>query len=188
MSHPAKRLLTPEEYLAIERQADSRSEYFAGEMFAMVGASRTHNRIVTNLVINLGNQLRSGPCNIYSTDLRVRVPETGLYTYPDVIVTCGEEQFDDDFQDVLLNPILVIEVLSTSTEAYDRGKKFEHYQTIESLAEYVLVTQERPRVEKYVRQKDGQWPYSEFRLRSDSVDLVSIDCRLALEDIYLKVA
>ena len=127
MATDPKTLLTEEEYLAAERQAEFRSEYFAGEMFAMTGATRQHNRIVTNLVARLDEQLREGPCNVYANDLRVKVESTGLYTYPDVIVTCGQEKFADDVFDILLNPLVIIEVLSDSTEAYDRGKKFEHY-------------------------------------------------------------
>src|SRR5215207_6350571 len=138
MSSNPKTLLSEEEYLAIERQAEFRSEYVAGEMFAMAGASRRHNRTVTNLVVALDNQLRARPCNVYSNDMRVKVQSTGLFTYPDVVVTCGEERFADGEMDVLLNPVVIVEVLSDSTEAYDRGKKFESYQSIESLKEYVL--------------------------------------------------
>ena len=114
-------MLTEEQYLAIERRAESRSEFYNGEMFALAGASRRHNMEVTNLVIALGTQLRYRPCNVYSNDMRVRVTNTGLFTYPDVVVTCGEEEFADDEQDTLLNPLVIFEVLSDSTEAYDRG-------------------------------------------------------------------
>jgi Uma2 family endonuclease len=149
-------VLTEDEYLAIERLAEFRSEFYNGEMFALAGASRRHNRIVTNLVIALGTQLRYRPCNVYSNDMRVRVANTGLFTYPDVVVTCGEEEFADDEQDTLLNPLVIFEVLSDSTEAYDRGKTFEHYQSIESLSTYVLVAQDAPRIERYVGQDDGR--------------------------------
>jgi Uma2 family endonuclease len=151
-----KTLLTENEYLAIERRAESRSEFYNGEMFALAAASRRHNMEVTNLVIALGTQLRYRPCNVYSNDMRVRVANTGLFTYPDVVVTCGEEEFADDEQDTLLNPLVNFEVLSDSTEAYDRGKTFEHYQSIESLSTYVLVAQDAPRIERYVRQDDGR--------------------------------
>jgi Uma2 family endonuclease len=182
--HKAK--LTPEEYLAIERKAEQRSEYFDGEMFAMVGASRRHNRIVTNLVAGLDNQLRERPCNVYSSDMRVKVSSTGLYTYPDVVVTCGEELFDDSHNDTLLNPIVIIEVLSESTEAYDRGKKFEQYQQIETLSEYLLVAQDHRRVEQYIRQESNQWLYSTAHDPGDIVKLNSINCELLIEDIYSK--
>ena len=184
--HP-KTFLTEEEYLAIERQAEFRSEYFAGEMFAMAGASRRRNRIVTNLVAALDNQLRARPCNVYANDMRVKARSTGLYTYPDVVITCGEESFADEENDVLLNPLVIIEVLSDSTEAYDRGKKFENYQSIASLTEYLLVSQSSQRVEQFVRQNSRNWLYSETHEAGDAIKLQSIECELKLADIYLKV-
>ena|SRR2546421_1724796 len=187
MSSNPKTLLTEEEYLALERQAEFRSEFLAGEMFAMAGASRRHNRIVTNLVAALDNQLRARPCNVYSNDMRLKVQSTGLFTYPDVVVTCGEERFADGANDVLLNPLVIIEVLSDSTEAYDRGKKFENYQQIESLKEYLLVSQHSQRVEQFVRQNSKNWVYSESHEAGESIKLQSIECELKLEDIYLKV-
>jgi Uma2 family endonuclease len=155
VSSDPKTLMTEEQYLATERRAGSRSEFYNGEMFAMAGASRRHNRIVTNLVAAFDNRLRELPCNVYSNDMRVKTPNTGLFTYPDLVVTCGEEVFVDDEQDTLLNPLVIFEVLSDSTEAYDWGKKFENYQGIESLSTYVLVAQDARRVERYVRQGDG---------------------------------
>ena len=187
MSSNPKTFLTEEEYLAVERLAGFRSEYLAGEVFAMVGASRRHNRIVTNLVVALDNQLRARPCNVYSNDMRVKVQSTGLFTYPDVVVTCGEEKFADGEHDTLLNPLVVIEVLSDSTEAYDRGKKFENYQSIESLKEYLLVSQTSQRVEQYIRQIGRNWMYSEAHEFGDTIAIQSIECELNLEDIYLKV-
>ena len=187
MASNPKTLLTPEEYLATERRAGMRSEYFAGEVFAMAGASRRHNRIVSNLVIRLGVQLDDSPCNIYANDMKVRVSRTGLFTYPDVVVTCGEESFADEERDVLLNPLLVIEVLSDSTEAYDRGKKFWHYQQIESLAEYVLVSQDVCKVERYVRQADGRWLYSKADAPEDVMTFDAINCGVSLKDIYARV-
>lgn len=187
MASNPKTLLSEEEYLAVERQAEFRSEYLAGEMFAMAGASRRHNRVVTNLVAALDNQLRERPCNVYSNDMRVKVQGAGLFTYPDVVVTCGEERFADGENDVLLNPMVIVEVLSASTEAYDRGKKFESYQSIESLKEYILVSQESPRVERFVRQGGRNWIYSEAHEPGERVIIQSIECELKLEDIYLKV-
>ena len=187
MSSNPKTFLTEEEYLALERQAEFRSEYFGGEMFAMVGASRRHNRIVTNLVVALDNQLRARPCNVYSNDMRVKVQSTGLFTYPDVVVTCGEERFADGENDILLNPLAIVEVLSDSTEAYDRGKKFEGYQSIESMKEYLLVSQHSQRVEQFVRQSGKNWIYSETHEPSETIKIQSIECELKLEDIYLKV-
>jgi Uma2 family endonuclease len=181
-------LLTEEQYLAIERRAESRNEFYNGEMFALAGASRRHNMVVTNLVISLGTQLRGSPCNVYSSDMRVRVTNTGLYIYPDVVVTCGEEGFADDEQDTLLNPLVILEVLSESTEAYDRGKKFEHYQNIGSLSTYVLITQDAPRIERYVRQEDGRtWVYTETHEAESAVGIEAIGCDLRLEDVYAKL-
>ncbi len=187
MSSNPKTLLTEEEYLALERQAEFRSEFLAGEMFALAGASRRHNRIVTNLVTALDVQLAARPCNVYSNDMRVKVQSTGLYTYPDVVVTCGEEKFADGENDVLLNPLVIAEVLSDSTEAYDRGKKFESYQGIESLKEYLLVAQKSRRVEQFVRQDVKNWLYSEAHEPGETIKLQSIGCELRLEDIYRKV-
>jgi Uma2 family endonuclease len=188
MSSDPKTLLTVEEYLAIERRAEFRSEFHRGEMFAMAGASRRHNMVVTNLVITLGTQLRDRPCNVYSNDMRVRVANTGLFTYPDVVATCGEEEFADDEQDTLINPLVIFEVLSDSTEAYDRGKKFEHYQNIGSLSTYVLVTQDAPRIERYVRQDGGRaWVYTETHEADSVVRFDAIGCDLRLEDVYAKL-
>lgn len=188
MSSQPKSLLTPEEYLALERRAELKSEYFAGEMFAMAGASRRHNLIAANIIRVLGNQLLERTYNVYPSDMRVKISKVGKYTYPDIVVACGEEQFEDDQKDTLLNPVVVIEILSESTEAYDRGKKFEHYQYLASLSEYLLITQDPYRVEQYVRQSDRTWTYLEFHNVEDTVRLRTIDCELALKDIYVKVA
>jgi Uma2 family endonuclease len=188
MSSIPKTLLTEEEYLAIERQAEFRSEFYNGEMFALAGATRRHNRIVTNLVAALDNQLRERPCNVYSSDMRVRIQSTGLFTYPDVVVTCGEEMFVDDGQsDILLNPTVIIEVLSDSTEAYDRGKKFGQYQSIDSLNAYILVAQHSARIEQYVRQESGTlWTYSEAHKIGETIRIEPIECDLKLADVYSK--
>jgi Uma2 family endonuclease len=187
LSSQRKTLLTPEEYLAIERKSETRNEYFAGEVFAMVGASKRHNLITANLIRVLGNQLINRPCNVYPSDMRVKVSATGKYTYPDVVVACEEELFDDEEKDTLLNPVVIIEVLSESTEAYDRGKKFEHYQQTVSLTEYLLVAQEPYRVEQYVRQSNREWRYSEYHNAEDTVSISVINCELALKDVYAKV-
>lgn len=179
--------LTPEEYLAIERQAETRSEYLDGEMFAMTGGSRWHNLIVTNLSRELSSRLKERPCEVYSNDQRVRIPATGLYTYPDLVVTCGEPRFDDEQLDTLLNPTLIVEVLSPTTEAYDRGKKFEHYQSIESLSTYVLVSQAAPRVEHFLRQEDNRWLLTVVTGLEGVVVLPSIQCELRMAEVYDKV-
>jgi Uma2 family endonuclease len=187
MSYRRKPLLTTEEYLAFERGIEIKHEYFAGEIFAMVGASKRHNLITANVIRVLGNQLVERPCNVYPSDMRVKVRSTGKYTYPDVVVACFEEEFDDAEKDTLLNPVVIIEVLSESTEAYDRGKKFEQYQQIESLIEYILITQEPYRVEQYVRQSNREWRYSEYHNAEDIVRISVIGCELALTDVYIKV-
>lgn len=185
-SQPQKRL-TSAAYLTLERKAESKSEYFAGEMFAMAGASRRHNLIVANIIRVLGNQLLERPCNVYPSDMRVKISKLDKYTYPDVVVACGEERFEDEYHDTLLNPQIIVEVLSDSTEAYDRGKKFEHYQYLDSLAEYLLVAQDSPRIERYVRQDDKTWTYTESHHLEETVLLTTIDCTLPLKDVYAKV-
>ena len=161
MSSERKTRLSPEEYLALERKAEVRSEYLDGDMVAMSGGSREHNLIVTNLVSELRLQLKGRPCEVYPSNMRVKVSATGLYTYPDVVVVCGEPTFEDESVDTLLNPTLIIEVLSDSTEAYDRGGKFAHYRKLASLMEYVLIAQTKPHVEYYVRQPDNRWLLAE---------------------------
>ncbi|HEX7314373.1 MAG TPA: Uma2 family endonuclease [Pyrinomonadaceae bacterium] len=188
MSYQRKSLITPEEYLAIERKSEIKNEYYAGDVFAMVGASKQHNLIAANVIRVLGNQLVDRPCNVYPSDMRVKVSATGKYTYPDVVVACEEELFDDAEKDTLLNPVLIVEILSESTEAYDRGKKFEQYQYIESLTEYLLITQEPYRVEQYVRQSNREWRYSEYHDADDEVTINIIGCRLPLKDVYAKIA
>jgi Uma2 family endonuclease len=187
MSSQRNTLLTPDEYLAFERKSEVKHEYFGGEVFARSGASKRHNLITANLIRVLGNQLLNRPCNVYPSDMRVKVSATGKYTYPDVSVACEEEKFDDAEKDTLLNPVVIIEVLSESTEAYDRGKKFEQYQHIESLTDYLLVAQEPHRVEQYVRQSNREWRYSEFHDAGDVVKISVIGCELALKDVYAKV-
>ena len=154
-------------------------------MFALAGAKRNHNLIVHNINGGLWNQLRDRPCEVYSNDMRVRVQSTGLYTYPDVVVVCGEPQFEDEVTDTLLNPVLIIEVLSESTEGYDRGKKFEHYRHIPSLQEYVLISQDRCKIEKFLKQKE--WTLFEESSLESAMELPSIQCSLKLSEVYDKV-
>ena len=187
MSSQAQQRYTPEEYLALERQAQRKSEYYAGEIFTMASASRWHNLIVTNVIGELRSQLKGRPCTTYPSDMRVKISPTGLYTYPDVTVVCGEAWFEDHQQDTLLNPTLIVEVLSESTEAYDRGGKSAHYRKLESLMEYVLITQTKPHIEHYVRQPDNRWLLAEADSLPAAVHLPSIDCHLALAEVYDKV-
>lgn len=184
MSTVEKRLLTPPEYLAKERRADYRSEFYRGEMFAMSGASWEHTLIKDNLAGEVRNQLRDGPCRVVTSDLRVKVLATGLYTYPDVVIVCDEPQFEDDVFDTLLNPRVIVEVLSDSTEKYDRGEKFAQYRQLPSVQEYVLVAQDRPLVERFVRQADDSWLLTAFDNVSQTLALESVPVRVSLMDIY----
>lgn len=185
-SQLAPRWIEPEEYLEAERAAETKSEYFNGRIFAMAGASRLHTVVCVNLTREVSSQLKGRPCETYVQDLRVRVENTGLYTYPDIAVVCGKPQLADGHNDVLLNPTLIIEVLSPTTEAYDRGDKFAHYRRLDSLREYVLVAQDRARIERYVR-RDEAWILTEFSSLDEIVFLESIDCSLTLREVYDKV-
>jgi len=153
-------------------------------MFAMAGASWAHTLIKDNLARVAGNQLQSGPCRVLTSDLRVKINATGLYTYPDVVIVCDEPQFEDNMFDTLLNPRVVVEVLSESTEKYDRGTKFAHYRQLPSVQEYVLVDQDRPLVERYVRQDDATWVLTVFSDLKQMYAFGSIDVQVALADIY----
>jgi Uma2 family endonuclease len=170
----------------LERKAPFKSEYFDGCITAMSGASREHNRIAGNLYRKISDQLENGPCEAFIGDLRVCVNPTGLYTYPDVTVVCGEAQFQDDEVDTLLNPTVIVEVLSPTTESYDRGAKFEHYRRLASLKEYVLVSQGQVLVERFIRQGDD-WLRSAQDHLDDTLSLTSIDCSVSLRDIYSRV-
>jgi Uma2 family endonuclease len=187
MPSQARRKLTEAEYLALERRSEVKHELVDGTMVAMAGASPTHVLIVTNLVIALGNQLKDRECTVYASDLRVKIQKSGRFTYPDVAVVCGRIELGTEQQDVLLNPRVLIEVLSDSTKNYDRGEKFEHYRSIPSFTEYLLVAQDRHHVEHHVRQRDGRWLLEETDSIADSVVLESIECRLELAEIYAKV-
>ena len=187
MSSIPKHFLNAEEYLAFERRSQFRSEFYQGEMFAMTGASRKHNLITLNIARRISEALDNRPCETYSNDMRVKVSLSGLYTYPDVVATCESPQFEDDFVDTLLNPQAIVEVVSESTESYDRGKKFAHYRRIPSLKDYLLVSQDRVMVEHYMREPNNRWLLTEISQLEESVNLLSIDCRLRLADIYAKV-
>lgn len=187
MSSQPQRRWTADEYLALERSAERRSEFLDGEIFTIAGASRRHALIVSNLVGELRAALADRRCLVFSSDLRLRVTPTGLYTYPDVMVACGNVEFADEQEDTLLNPALIIEVLSPSTEDWDRGGKFGHYRTIESVREYLLVEQQRPHLELYTRQTDGRWVFSETGPTSSNIELASLGLTLAIDAIYAKL-
>ena len=200
MAPPAAQTrLTPEEYIAFERKAppDSeiiRYEYLNGELIAMSGASRIHNLIAGNIYVALYLQLRGGECEIYMNEMRVSAPVTSSYFYPDVVVY-EEPRFEDDVFDILLNPIIVVEVLSPSTEAYDRGEKFSHYRHLASLQEYLLVSQDKVLVERYRRPQKHEtapvtakdWIFTAFQALEDILPLTAIQCELPLQEIYERV-
>lgn len=188
MSVPASKRLTEQEYLRRERSAPSRSEFLNGEVFAMAGASEAHILITLNVAAELRGQLRGGPCRVYASDMRVKVAAIGLYTYPDVAVVCGDRQFEDGRRDTLLNPTVIVEVLSPSTEAYDRGEKFAHYRRLETVQEYLLISQDRQRLEHFVRQPAGlDWLFSEHSDLNAAVNIPAISCSLSLAVIYEQV-
>jgi Uma2 family endonuclease len=179
--------LTPEQYLEIDRASESRNEYYKGRMWAMSGGSYRHAVIIASLSRALGNALDSGPCGVTSSDVRICAAADGLYTYPDIMVVCGEPEFADGRTDTLLNPTLVIEVLSPSTEGYDRGLKFAQYRRIESLEEYALVSQTEPRVEVFRRQEGGHWLLSEFVGLEAVAHFNSVDAGVSLARIYNRI-
>src|ERR1700704_4212609 len=188
MSQQIKSYVSPEEYLRLERQSESKSEDVNGEIFAMTGASRKHNLVAGNIFGELRQQLKGRQCEAYMGDMRVKVTATGLYTYPDVVVVCGEPKFEDEYVDTLLNPTLLVEVLSQSTERYDRIAKSSYYRTLDALAEHLLVAQDEVRLEQYFKQPNGQWLLFESTSLDGVVKLPSINCSLALRDVYDKVS
>jgi Uma2 family endonuclease len=177
---------TAEDYLKLERSASYKSEFHDGQIYAMTGASRKHNLITVNIAGELRSQLKKRPCEAYINDMRVKAAEAPSYHYPDITVVCGKPQFEDGQMDTLLNPTLLIEVLSPSTEAYDRGGKFAHYRKIPTLREYLLVMQDQPSIERYQRQGEV-WILSEAVGLEASVPMESIDCILSLREVYDKV-
>jgi len=186
MAMPAALTHTPEEYLAFERTAAFKSEYLDGRIVAMSGASRNHSLIASQLIRLIGNQFDRQPCEVHGSDMRVKVTDQDLYTYPDVTAICGEPTFEDSHRDTLLNPTVIFEVLSPTTEAYDRGEKFARYRRLASLTDYVLVAQDRPRIERFVRDGDD-WVLTAFDGLDATVTLASIGCELRLGDVYAKV-
>lgn len=179
--------VTPEEYLALERAATgAKHELVNGRVYALGGASREHNTIAINLTRMIATHLRGGRCQAFGSDMRVTVPSTGMYTYPDLVVACGEPRFEDGQVDTLLDPTLIVEILSPATEAYDRGDKFAHYRQVDSLREYVLVAQHRMLVERFTRQGDS-WLLSVASEAGAVMELPSIGCTLPLDEIYERV-
>lgn len=180
--------LSFEDWLAMERvAADQRSEYVCGEVFGMAGGTEEHNLIVLNVGAELRNQLKKKPCRVYPSDMKVRIVSDDVATYPDVMVICGERRFYDDRRDVVTNPTLIVEVLSDSSEAYDRGDKFRHYRNLPSLQAYLLLSQYRIQAELFLRQPDGTWSLSSYQDLSESIPLRVVDAELSLAEVYDKV-
>lgn len=182
----AQPLVTPAAYLQTERGAAFRSEYVNGRVYALAGASRVHNLIVGNTFANLHAQLRGRRCEVYANEMRVKVESTGMYTYPDVVGLCEKPEVEDEHLDTLLNPAVIIEVLSPSTERYDRGEKFAHYRRLPSLREYVLIAQDIRRIDHYRRDGDS-WVLTEVSEPDASLVLGSLGATIALADIYDRV-
>jgi Uma2 family endonuclease len=187
---------TVEEYLALEREAEERSEYLDGVIYAMAGESDEHGDISVNLAMIIATQLKGKDCRARLKDTKVRsgpIPNLrnatkGLYSYPDVVVICGERQFHDSHRDVILNPTVIIEILSPATEAFDRGEKFDRYQFWNpTLSDYLLVSQDQPKIEHYIRQSDGSWSYFVYRGLQSKVPLKSIQCTLSLAEVYDRI-
>jgi Uma2 family endonuclease len=185
---PLRRLFTPDEYLLIERGAEFKSEYLDGEIFAMSGATLPHNQIAVNVLRELGIQLADKPCQTLGSDMRVGVTARGPYFYADVLVVCGEPQVRDGTKDCLMNPTVIVEVLSPSTESYDRVQKFANYQQIATLTDYLLIAQDEPRIEHYSRQSGGGWLLNTITGPEASLPLPSIGCELRLSKAYQRVA
>lgn len=187
MSSAAEKRYSPADYLALERAADTKHEFFDGEIFAMSGGTKVHSRLSVNMLHELSKALETSPCEVLNSDMRIKLP-TGLYTYPDASVICDSPQFEDGHDDVLLNPIVIVEVLSPSTESYDRGKKFEHYRSCPSLRDYLLIAQDRVFVEHYSRQADtDQWLLTTWNSLEAAVTLTALGVRLPLRGIYARV-
>lgn len=188
MSSAAKTKLTVEEYLAFERASESKHEYYDGDVFAMTGGTPAHSLIASNFIREAGNALKGRPCVVYTSDLRVKVNPSGLYTYPDVTIVCGEQLFDDELRDTLVNPSVIVEVLSKSTASYDQGPKSKHFRKVESLQALIFIEQESPAVEVYRRQPDGNWILSDATELTESIAIEPIGISIPLAEIYRNVS
>lgn len=178
---------TPEEYLSLEDQADYRSEYYGGKIFAMAGASRPHNLIAGNLYAALNQFLRAKPCEAYISDMKLLIKKHQLYTYPDIMVVCGRPKFAPGRNDTITNPVVIVEVLSKSTQQYDQGEKFEFYKAIDTFRDYVLVAQHQMHVEQFQKQADGLWLHTELEDPQATLSLTSLGFEIVVGDIYHKV-
>ncbi len=181
-----KEYYTIEDYLATEEKADYKSEYYNGEIIAMSGGSRNHSVICVNMNWRLGESLAEKECVVFDSNMKLRIDMADSFVYPDVTVVCGDIQFYEERTDIITNPVLIIEVLSPSTLSFDRGEKFEYYRRLSSLKEYLLISQDKPMIESYYKQDEKKWLYSVAKGLEESVYIQSIDCKLALKDIYHK--
>jgi Uma2 family endonuclease len=187
MADPAARLrMTAEEYLAFERASEEKHEFADGEIFAMSGGKGTHANVAANIIGTFAVALLRRPCRTYTSDMRVHIPSTDRFVYPDASVVCGRPQYKDEHIDTLLNPRVIVEVLSPSTEAYDRGDKFANYRAIPSLKHYIIAAQDKPYIEVYTRENDGSWKLREYRAGS-VIDLSELECKLDVDQIYAGV-
>lgn len=185
---PQRTAISFEDYLVMERVSPVKHEFYNGQISQMAGGSSEHAIISSNINISLGSQLKNRQCITYTSDMRVHVPATGLFTYPDVSVACGKlAMLEDSYLDTLLNPTLIVELLSPSTQAYDKGDKFDHYRSIESFREYLLVWQDKRRVARYTKSDDNSWVLTDFIGDEARIELVSIDCELLVSDVYNKI-
>jgi Uma2 family endonuclease len=180
---------TLEEYLELDHQSEEKIEYWDSHIYTLAGASAAHNQIQFNLIISLGNQLRGKGCRVFPSDMRVKVPAYLPYRYPDLSALCGEAEFEKvGNQELLVNPQLIVEILSDSTEAFDRSYKFTYYKSIPSFIEYILIAQDRPHVTQFVKQSDNYWLNHEFNSLEESFEFASLDCRSDLLELYEAVA
>lgn len=175
--------ITEEEYLRLERAADGKNEFAGGEMFAMSGGSPRHAELAANFITALRMRLQVR-CRVYTSDLRIRTRSTGSYVYPDLSVVCGKPELHSGSDDILINPRVIVEVLSPASASYDRGRKFDLYREIPSLSEYVLCHQDSARLEMFTRQADESWIYRDVAGLASAVNLASLDCQIPLSDIY----
>ncbi|HSK72767.1 MAG TPA: Uma2 family endonuclease [Pyrinomonadaceae bacterium] len=181
-------LYTPEDYLAFEREAETRHEFFDGEIYAMAGESLSHSRVCANLMREVGNRLKGKPCEALSPNMKVRTSSASLFAYPDLTVVCGEPQFHDTKKDVLINPQAIFEVLSPSTETYDRTTKFQKYRLGNpTLTDYFLISQDKAFVEHFMKQADGNWLYRSYSELDETIKIETLDCELSLREIYDRV-
>jgi len=187
MQQPALKYITPEEYLAMEDAAESKHEYYQGEIFAMAGASKNHDRIGVDLGTNVNTALKSSKCEVFSNEMKIWSNAKNFFTYPDLIIVCGKAEFYQDRDDILTNPLVVFEVLSKSTQSYDRAEKFEFYRSIPTFQEYILIDQWRVHVEQRYMETRNKWILMEYSQITDVIKLAKVDIEIPLREIYRRV-